>query len=43
MLLASAIAIRTQRMRIALAVRVVPLNNPLRSVEEACMNDRFHR
>jgi alkanesulfonate monooxygenase SsuD/methylene tetrahydromethanopterin reductase-like flavin-dependent oxidoreductase (luciferase family) len=41
MLMASAIATRTQRMRIGLAVQVLPLNNPLRSVEEACMVDQI--
>ncbi|MFQ6028406.1 MAG: LLM class flavin-dependent oxidoreductase [Dehalococcoidia bacterium] len=41
MLMASAIAARTQRMRIGLAVQVLPLSNPLRSVEEACMLDQI--
>jgi alkanesulfonate monooxygenase SsuD/methylene tetrahydromethanopterin reductase-like flavin-dependent oxidoreductase (luciferase family) len=41
MLMASAIAMRTQQMRIGLAVQVLPLNNPLRSVEEACMVDQI--
>ena len=41
MLMASAIATRTRRMRIGLAVQVLPLNNPLRSVEEACMVDQI--
>ncbi len=41
MLMASAIATRTQRMRIGLAVQVLPLSNPLRSVEEACMMDQI--
>jgi len=41
MLMASAIAMRTQRMRIGLAVQVLPLSNPLRSAEEACMMDQI--
>ena len=41
MLIASAIAMRTQRMRIGLAVQVLPLSNPLRSAEEACMMDQI--
>ena len=43
MLMASAIAMRTQRMRIGLAVQVLPLSNPLRSAEEACMMDQSAR
>ena len=41
MLMASAIAMRTHRMRIGLAVQVLPLSNPLRSAEEACMMDQI--
>ena len=41
MLMASAIAMRTKRMRIGLAVQVLPLSNPLRSAEEACMLDQI--
>ncbi len=41
MLMASAIAARTERMRIGLAVQVLPLSNPLRSAEEACMLDQI--
>ena len=41
MLMASAIAMRTQLMRIGLAVQVLPLSNPLRSAEEACMMDQI--
>jgi alkanesulfonate monooxygenase SsuD/methylene tetrahydromethanopterin reductase-like flavin-dependent oxidoreductase (luciferase family) len=41
MLMASAIAMRTQRMRIGLAVQVLPLSNPLRSAEEVCMMDQI--
>ena len=41
MLMASAVAMRTTRMRIGLAVQVLPLSNPLRSVEEACMLDQI--
>lgn len=43
MLMASAIAARTQRIRIGLAVQVLPLNNPLRAAEEACMLDQISR
>ncbi len=41
MLMASAIAARTKRMRIGLAVQVLPLSNPLRSAEEACLLDQI--
>jgi alkanesulfonate monooxygenase SsuD/methylene tetrahydromethanopterin reductase-like flavin-dependent oxidoreductase (luciferase family) len=41
MVLGSAIAARTQRMRIGLAVQVLPLSNPLRIVEEANMLDQI--
>ena len=41
MVLGSAIAARTQRMRIGLAVQVLPLSNPLRIVEESNMLDQI--
>jgi len=41
MLMASAIAARTQRIRIGLAVQVLPLNNPLRIAEEVATIDHI--
>ena len=41
MVLGSAIAARTRRMRIGLAVQVLPLSNPLRVVEESNMLDQI--
>lgn len=40
---ASAIAAQTQRMRVGLAVQVLPLANPLRVAEEAAMVDHISR
>ena len=41
MVMASAVAARTSRVRIGLAVQVLPLNNPLRVAEEAAMIDQI--
>ena len=41
LIVASAIAARTQRMRIGLAVQVLPLTNPLRTAEEAATVDHI--
>ena len=40
---ASAVATRTKRMRVGLAVQVLPLNNPLRIAEEAATVDHISR
>ncbi len=41
MVMAAAIAARTARLRVGLAVQVLPLNNPLRIAEEAAMVDHI--
>jgi len=41
MVMAAAVATRTSRMRIGLAVQVLPLSNPLRVAEEAAMIDQI--
>ena len=41
LVVASAIAARTRRLRIGLAVHVLPLNNPLRIAEEAATLDQI--
>jgi len=41
MIMAAAVAARTSRMRIGLAVQVLPLSNPLRVAEEAAMLDHI--
>src|SRR5207344_2005185 len=38
---ASSIATRTQRLRVGMAVQVLPLNNPLRIAEEAATVEQF--
>jgi alkanesulfonate monooxygenase SsuD/methylene tetrahydromethanopterin reductase-like flavin-dependent oxidoreductase (luciferase family) len=43
LVIASAIAARTQRIRIGLAVQVLPLSNPLRLAEEAATVDHISR
>lgn len=43
MVIASAIAARTQRLRIGLAVQVLPLTNPLRLAEEAATVDHISK
>jgi alkanesulfonate monooxygenase SsuD/methylene tetrahydromethanopterin reductase-like flavin-dependent oxidoreductase (luciferase family) len=43
MCIASAIAARTQRMKIGVAVQVLPLCNPLRIAEEAATVDQISR
>src|SRR5688572_16429928 len=43
LVIASAIAGRTQRMRIGLAVHVLPLGHPLRIAEEAATVDQISR
>jgi alkanesulfonate monooxygenase SsuD/methylene tetrahydromethanopterin reductase-like flavin-dependent oxidoreductase (luciferase family) len=43
LVIASAIAARTRRMRIGLAVQVLPLSNPLRLAEEAATVDHISR
>jgi alkanesulfonate monooxygenase SsuD/methylene tetrahydromethanopterin reductase-like flavin-dependent oxidoreductase (luciferase family) len=40
---ASSIATRTKRLRIGMAVQVLPLNNPLRIAEEAATVDQHQR
>ena len=40
---ASAVATRTKRLRVGLAVQVLPLNNPLRIAEEAATVDHISR
>ena len=41
MLLATAIAMRTQRIRVGLAVYILPLNNPVRIAEEVASLDQI--
>lgn len=41
MVMAAAVAARTSRVRIGLAVQVLPINNPLRVAEEAAMIDQI--
>ncbi len=43
MIIASAIAARTQRIRVGLAVQVLPLTNPLRVAEEAATVDHISK
>jgi alkanesulfonate monooxygenase SsuD/methylene tetrahydromethanopterin reductase-like flavin-dependent oxidoreductase (luciferase family) len=43
MCIASAIAVRTRRIRIGIAVQVLPLGNPLRIAEEAATVDQLSR
>src|SRR3954470_7663713 len=43
MVIASAIASRTKRMRVGLAVQVLPLGNPLRIAEEGATGDQISR
>ena len=43
LIVASAIASRTHRMRVGLAVQVLPLTNPLRSAEEAATVDHISK